>query len=79
MDVMEIQEQLDTNRRSVAFDSYDITIRQLYDMILEGTIDIAPEYQRHFVWDPKRQSTLIELTFRQFVFQSYELEITSKS
>lgn len=63
MDIMKIQEQLDTNRRSVAFDSYDITIRQLYDMILEGMIDIAPEYQRHFVWDAKRQSALIESLF----------------
>ncbi|WP_419658832.1 conserved uncharacterized protein, DUF262 [Desulfosarcina variabilis str. Montpellier] len=63
MDFVAIQEQIDSNRRSVAFDSYDITIRQLYDMILEGMIDIAPEYQRHFVWDPKRQSALIESLF----------------
>lgn len=63
MDYIEIQEQLDSNRRSVAFDSYDITIRQLYDMILEEMIDIAPEYQRHFVWDSKRQSALIESLF----------------
>jgi len=55
-----IQEQLSKNRRSVAFDSYDITIRQLLDMISEGMIDIAPEYQRHFVWDDERQSQLIE-------------------
>ena len=55
-----IQEQLSKNRRSVAFDSYDITIRQLLDMISEGMIDIAPEYQRHFVWNDSRQSQLIE-------------------
>ncbi len=55
-----IQEQLSKNRRSVAFDSYDITIRQLLDMISEGMIDIAPEYQRQFRWDALRQSTLIE-------------------
>lgn len=60
MDPIQIQEQLDSNRKSVAFDSYDITIRQLYDMVSEGSIDIAPEYQRHFVWDDKRQSQLIE-------------------
>lgn len=60
LNIVKIQEQLDENRRSVAFDSYDITIKQLYDMVLEGMIDIAPEYQRHFVWDISRQSALIE-------------------
>jgi Protein of unknown function DUF262. len=60
LNIIKIQEQLDSNRRSVAFDSYDITLKQLYDMVLEGMVDIAPEYQRHFVWDSKRQSTLIE-------------------
>lgn len=60
MNIVKIQEQLDENRRSVAFDSYDITVKQLYDMVLEGMIDIAPEYQRHFVWDINRQSALIE-------------------
>ncbi|MDM8550419.1 DUF262 domain-containing protein [Desulfobacterales bacterium HSG2] len=60
MNIEKIQEQLDKKRRSVAFDSYDIAVRQLYDMILEGMINIAPEYQRHFVWKGERQSALIE-------------------
>ena len=60
MNIINIQEQIDANRRSVAFDSYDITVKQMYDMILEGMIDIAPEYQRHFKWDAGRQSSLIE-------------------
>lgn len=63
MNIIKIQEQLDSNRRSVAFDSYDITLKQIYDMLLEGMIDIAPEYQRHFVWDVTRQSALIESLF----------------
>jgi uncharacterized protein with ParB-like and HNH nuclease domain len=58
-----LQEQLDSNRRNVSFDSYDITVRQVYDMILKNMIDIAPEYQRHFKWDEKRQSQLIESLF----------------
>ncbi|WP_282091359.1 DUF262 domain-containing protein [Epibacterium ulvae] len=53
---LEIKEQ----RRSVGFDSYDITIKQLVDMVAEKAINIAPSYQRHFVWDAKRQSQLIE-------------------
>jgi len=60
MNSNKIQEQIENNRRSVSFDSYDITVRQLFDMIQEGLIDIAPEYQRHFVWDNTRQSQLVE-------------------
>lgn len=60
MNTLAIQEQIDLNRRSVAFDSYDFAIRQLYDMVVEEMIDIAPDYQRHFVWDSTRQSQLIE-------------------
>jgi len=63
LNIVKIQEQLDSNRRSVAFDSYDITLRQLYDMVLDGMVDIAPEYQRHFVWESNRQSALIESLF----------------
>lgn len=55
-----IQDQLDKNRRSVAFDSYDLAVRQLIDMLSENSIDIAPEYQRHFKWNPERQSQLVE-------------------
>ncbi|MFJ4055995.1 DUF262 domain-containing protein [Pseudomonas sp. NPDC089743] len=60
MDNTVIQSQLDANRRSVSFDSYDVTVRQLYDMISEEIIDVTPEYQRHFVWSRERQSQLIE-------------------
>ncbi len=60
MSALDIQSQIDNNRRSVSFDSYDITVRQIYDMIIEKMIDVAPEYQRHFAWDDTRQSQLIE-------------------
>jgi len=63
MDPIKIQEQLDSNRKSVSFDSYDITIRQLYEMVSEKSVDIAPEYQRHFIWKEDRQSQLIESIF----------------
>jgi len=63
MNPIKIQEQIDQNRRSVSFDSYDITVRQLSDMVEEDMIDVAPEYQRHFVWDEVRQSQLVESIF----------------
>jgi len=60
---MTIQDQLDKNRRTVSFDNYDITVRQLFLMISENQIILKPEYQRHFVWDAIRQSQLIESIF----------------
>lgn len=60
---MTLQEQLDTNRRTVSFDNYDITVRQLYAMIVDKQIELQPEYQRHFIWDSIRQSQLIESIF----------------
>lgn len=53
-------EQLDREKRSVSYDAYDVTVRQLVDMVSAKEIDIAPEYQRHFVWDEDRESELIE-------------------
>ena len=56
-------DQLDREKRSVSFDAYDITIRQLTDMAANGEIDIAPDYQRHFLWKDARESALIESIF----------------
>jgi hypothetical protein len=56
-------DQLQTERRTVSFDSYDITIRQLIDMFEKKELDISPEYQRQFVWDAARQSQLVESAF----------------
>lgn len=50
-------------RRNVGFDSYDITVKQLIDMVAEKQINISPDYQRRFVWDAERQSQLIESIF----------------
>lgn len=52
--------QLETERRTVGFDSYDIIVRQLLDMVDNREIDIAPDYQRQFVWKEQRESELIE-------------------
>lgn len=56
-------DQLDRQKRSVSYDMYDITVRQLVDMVSGKEIDVAPEYQRHFVWDDDRESELIESVF----------------
>jgi len=55
-----LQNQLAEERRLVSFDSYDMSIRQIYEMFSEGAISIPPEYQRQFVWRDERESELIE-------------------
>jgi len=55
-----LQDQLTRLKRAVSFDSYDMSVRQLVDMIETSLIDMAPEYQRHFIWDHERESELIE-------------------
>jgi hypothetical protein len=56
-------DQLDREKRSVSYDAYDITIRQIVDMAANGEINIAPDYQRHFIWKADRESELIESIF----------------
>lgn len=53
-------DQLDSLKRSVSYDVYDISVRQLVDMVQSGVIDVSPDYQRHFVWEDERESELIE-------------------
>ena len=36
------------------------SLSQLMDLIKDGDLEIAPDFQRHFVWDRTRQSKLIE-------------------
>lgn len=59
----ELQAQLDAERRLVSFDSYDMTVRQIYEMFDENAIFVPDEYQRQFVWDETRESELIESIF----------------
>lgn len=58
-----LQAQLESKRKTVAFDSYDLSVRQVLDMVESGDIFVPPEYQRQFIWDPERQSVLIESVF----------------
>jgi len=59
----DLAEQLNTQKRKVDFDSYDITARELVGMASDSLIDVAPEYQRRFRWSQVRQSTFIESVF----------------
>ncbi|MCQ4171949.1 DUF262 domain-containing protein [Hafnia paralvei] len=63
MNFSEVLAEIQKERRTVGFDTYDITIKQLIDMIAEKNINVSPDYQRRFVWDDVRQSQLIESIF----------------
>lgn len=36
------------------------SLKQIYDLVKSGDIEIAPDFQRNFIWDKTRQSRLIE-------------------
>ena len=36
------------------------SLRQVVDMIADGDIDLAPDFQRHYVWKPRQRWSLIE-------------------
>lgn len=59
----DLLEQLNEQRRKVDFNTYDITVKELTQMALDKIIDIAPEYQRQFRWEPDRESMFIESVF----------------
>ncbi|PMC34574.1 hypothetical protein CJ195_22445 [Bacillus sp. UMB0899] len=58
-----LEGQLNDLKRKVDFNTYDISVKEIINMVSEGLIDIAPEYQRQFRWDIERQSALIESIF----------------
>lgn len=55
-----LTDELDRQKRAVSYDVYDMTVRQLVDMVAGGEIEVAPDYQRRFVWDDHRESELVE-------------------
>ncbi len=63
MNLSKAASEIRDERRTVGFDSYDITVKQLVDMVGEKQVNVAPDYQRRFVWDEVRQSQLIESIF----------------
>jgi len=44
----------------IRVDTKAFSLRQIYDMITMGDIDLSPDFQRNLVWDNLRKSRLIE-------------------
>lgn len=61
--VLELNAQLEAQRRRVDSDNFDVTVRELVRMVGAGELDRAPDYQRRFRWDEERESKLIESIF----------------
>lgn len=55
-----LESQLKTQRRTVDFDTFDIHMQQLIDMLNRKQIKVSPKYQRQFRWDDARCSQFIE-------------------
>ncbi len=62
-DPSKLQPELDEQRRTVDFDTYDVLLQQILTMLQRRAIDVAPVYQRQFRWDDVRCSQLVESFF----------------
>ena len=61
--MINLNSELNDQKRKVDFNTYDISVKELVSMFNEKLIDVAPEYQRQFRWKDDRQSNLIESIF----------------
>lgn len=53
-------EEFNKLKRTVDFNTYDFTVKELISLVKDSVISISPDYQRKFRWDEERQSSLIE-------------------
>jgi hypothetical protein len=51
---------ISADSRRIYTDQSDPEIDSLYNKYKKGRLDIQPDFQRHFVWDPTKSSRLIE-------------------
>ena len=53
-------EELNRLKRTVDFNTYDFSVKELVALVKESVINISPSYQRKFRWNEERQSALVE-------------------
>lgn len=49
----------------------EITIKELYAMIVDGKIDLRPPYQRNFIWGKKDQQLLIDSILKGYPLPNF--------
>lgn len=66
-DGLELDDELPEGQKAIRYSPDDIyverrdfTISSIMEYIDDGDLEISPMFQRHFIWDKKRQSNLIE-------------------
>lgn len=63
---IEVEDERDTeisNDRKLYVEKVDKSTSDLFRMIIEGELNLQPDYQRKFVWDKKTMSKFIESLF----------------
>jgi hypothetical protein len=63
LDAIAMREQLDSQRRKVDVDHFDVTIREIVRMAESQELIRSPEYQRKFRWSLYDESRLVESLF----------------
>lgn len=57
---LEEDEETPYDPERIRVETKQLSLRQIYDMIEAGDIDLTPDFQRKLVWDEVRKSRLIE-------------------
>jgi len=57
---MSLEEEVNTQRKSIRTDGYPMSIGELSTMYRDGELELHPEFQRFFRWSPRQKSKLIE-------------------
>ncbi len=71
-----LKKEIEIASRNVVTDSYPVSIGEIASIYNDGELNIHPEFQRMFRWEPEQKSRLIESLFLGipippiFVFQS---------
>ncbi|NLW74849.1 MAG: DUF262 domain-containing protein [Methanomicrobiales archaeon] len=57
---MSLYEEIENNRKTIKTDSYNMSIGELISLYEGQELDIHPEFQRFFRWNPNQKSNFIE-------------------
>lgn len=71
---MEWDETIPYNVSDIRIESKMINIFQIERWILDGSLNLRPEYQRNLVWDRKSKSALIESLLMRFPISTFCLD-----
>ncbi len=57
---MSLQEEIDSQRSEIRTDAYSMSIGEWVSLYEGGEVDVHPEFQRFFRWEPEQKTKLIE-------------------